>query len=41
MIIGPDLRKKINNEFQQPKYQEFRNWYFKKYDKDQLQKFKE
>ena len=33
-------RKAINDEFQQPQYEEFRQWYFKNYNKKQLQKFK-
>lgn len=41
MLIGPEMRKEINNEFQQLKYREFREWYFTKYDKSQLQKFKD
>lgn len=39
-IIDPEIRKEINQEFYQSKNEEFRKWYFSKYDDNQLQNFK-
>lgn len=37
----PEIGRSINQEFFQPKYEEFRKWNFANYNKQQLQDFKD
>lgn len=37
---GSEIRKQLNQDFMQEKYQEFRSWYFNNHTTDELQQLK-